>query len=76
MLVLSRKLEEKVMIGNDITVTVVALHSNCVKLGVDAPESMVVLREELLEREDEVVRVSEGDGTTGRVGNGLGVGER
>ncbi len=47
MLVLSRKAGEKILIGNDIIVTVVRLAGGRVKLGVDCPRSRRVMREEL-----------------------------
>lgn len=48
MLVLSRKLNEKIKIGNDITVTVVQLLEDRVRLGIEAPATVKVLRGELL----------------------------
>jgi carbon storage regulator len=50
MLVLSRKLGEKVQIGDDITLTVVSISGNRVQLGIDAPEAVRILRGELLNR--------------------------
>jgi len=47
MLVLSRKPGEKVVIGNGITVTVVEVKGNRVRLGIDAPEQVRILRAEL-----------------------------
>lgn len=47
MLVLSRKPGEKVIIGNGITVTVVEVHGNRVRIGIDAPGNVRILREEL-----------------------------
>ena len=46
-LVLSRKVGESLIIGNDITVTVVEFRGDQVRLGVDAPRSIQVYREEL-----------------------------
>jgi carbon storage regulator len=48
MLVLSRKLNESIMIGNDIRITVVGLRGNQVRLGIEAPGDIAVFREELL----------------------------
>lgn len=50
MLVLSRKLGEKIVIGKDITLTVVSIMGNRVQLGVEAPDDVCVLRDELLKR--------------------------
>lgn len=47
MLVLSRKDDESVIIGEDIVVKVIAIERGSVKLGFDAPSSCLILREEL-----------------------------
>lgn len=47
MLVLSRKLGETVVIGNGIRVTVVSVRGNKVRLSIDAPEDVRILRSEL-----------------------------
>ena len=39
MLVLSRRISEAIYIGNDVTVTLVAIEGNQVKIGIDAPKS-------------------------------------
>lgn len=52
MLVLTRKLMERLFIGEDICVTVVRLESGQVRLGIDAPRDVAVVRAELVpERE-------------------------
>lgn len=51
MLVLSRKPGERIFIGNDVTVTVVRIGPNTVRLGIEAPESLNIVREELREAE-------------------------
>jgi carbon storage regulator CsrA len=48
MLVLSRKREEKLQIGNDITVTILKVKGNSVQIGIEAPKSVRVLRTELV----------------------------
>jgi carbon storage regulator len=50
MLVLTRKSGESLMIGDDVVVTIVEVRGNQVKIGVDAPESVKVYREELLKK--------------------------
>jgi carbon storage regulator len=50
MLVLSRKLNESIVIDGDIRVTVVSIHGNQVRLGTEAPESVRIFREELCGR--------------------------
>jgi carbon storage regulator len=47
MLVLSRKVGERIWIGDDISVTVVRIAGGGVRLGIDAPASLAVVREEL-----------------------------
>jgi carbon storage regulator len=48
MLVLTRKLMEKLFIGDDICVTVVRLEGGQVRLGIDAPRDVKVVRAELV----------------------------
>ena len=47
MLVLSRKVGERVLIGKDIAVTVVRISGGGVRLGIQAPSDLAVIREEL-----------------------------
>ncbi|EMI55657.1 carbon storage regulator [Rhodopirellula sallentina] len=47
MLVLSRKLKEQIKIGDDITITVVKLRNNQIRLGIEAPRDVRVMRAEL-----------------------------
>ena len=47
MLVLSRKCEQSLLVGEDITITVLAIEGERVKLGIDAPRSVTVLRTEV-----------------------------
>lgn len=47
MLVLSRKLLESIKIGDDITVTIVKVKGNTIRLGIEAPRSVRVVRSEL-----------------------------
>jgi len=49
MLVLTRKLMEKLYIGDDICITVVRLEGGQVRLGIEAPRDVPVVRAELLE---------------------------
>lgn len=48
MLVLSRKLNEKIIINGDIVVTVVKIDRNQVRIGIEAPGHVPVYREEIL----------------------------
>jgi len=53
MLVLSRKVGERIQLGNQITVTLVKIQGNTVRLGIDAPPHMTVVREELAKRAED-----------------------
>jgi carbon storage regulator len=48
MLVLSRKLDEKIIIGGEIVVTVVKIDRNQVRIGIEAPGHVPIYREEIL----------------------------
>ena len=48
MLVLSRKLGEKIVIGDNIVLTVVKIDRNQIRLGIEAPRDVLVFREEIL----------------------------
>ncbi|QEH36948.1 hypothetical protein OJF2_55330 [Aquisphaera giovannonii] len=52
MLVLSRKLNEKIVIDGGIVVTVVKIEGGQVRLGIEAPAHVKVFREEILDRAD------------------------
>jgi carbon storage regulator len=47
MLVLSRKPGEKILIGDKISITVVRIAPGVVRIGIDAPDGLPILREEL-----------------------------
>ena len=50
MLVLSRRKEETIMIGDDIRITVIEIRGGCVRLGITAPQSDRVYRQEVYDR--------------------------
>jgi len=50
MLILTRRVGETVMIGNEVTVTVLGVKGNQVRIGVNAPKDVAVHREEIYER--------------------------
>jgi len=58
MLILTRRVGETVMIGNEVTVTVLGVKGNQVRIGVNAPKDVPVHREEIYER---IKREEEGD---------------
>ena len=71
MLILTRRVGEVVMIGNDVTVTVLGVKGNQVRIGVNAPRDVAVHREEIFER----IKREEQDGESAdpaRPGNGQG----
>lgn len=50
MLILTRKAGETVLIGDDISITVLNIRGNQVKIGIEAPKDVTVHREEIYER--------------------------
>ena len=50
MLILTRRTGETVMIGNEVTLTVLGVKGNQVRIGINAPKSVPVHREEIYER--------------------------
>jgi carbon storage regulator len=50
MLILTRRAGETVMIGNDVTITVLGVKGNQVRIGINAPKDVPVHREEIYER--------------------------
>jgi carbon storage regulator len=53
MLVLNRKRHESIIIGENIVVTVVEICGKQVKIGIQAPDDVVILRTELVDRQEE-----------------------
>jgi carbon storage regulator len=49
MLILTRKLNEKIKIGNDITITITEIRGEQVKIGVEAPNDVKVFRQEVFQ---------------------------
>lgn len=61
MLILTRKSGEKIKIGDDIVISVVGISKGVVRIGIDAPREIAVLREEVYERVlEENIASSEG----------------
>jgi carbon storage regulator len=50
MLILGRRSGEKVMIGNDIVISVLGVHGNQIRLGFEAPEGVIIHRQEIYEK--------------------------
>ena len=71
MLILTRRVGETVMIGNDVTVTVLGVKGNQVRIGINAPKNVPVHREEIYERikrEQEGLDEPNGNGLQSRSG--------
>lgn len=49
MLVLSRKIQEAITIGSDIKIRIISIRGNTVRLGIEAPQEVSILRSELAE---------------------------
>ena len=50
MLILTRRVGEKIVIGENVTVTVLSVKGNQVRIGIDAPRDVMVNREEIYKR--------------------------
>jgi carbon storage regulator len=50
MLILTRRVGERLMVGDDVTVTMLSIKGNQARIGIDAPKDVAVHREEIYER--------------------------
>src|SRR3954469_2813062 len=64
MLVLSRKQQQQIKIGDQITVTIVRVKGNTVRVGIEAPRDVRVIRAELPKSDGAVAKVIAGDDGT------------
>ena len=71
MLVLSRKPSQQILVGSDIRITVVRIDRNQVRLGIQAPPGIPILRHELTEKPRTVLGQSSGEGRVSPAGPGL-----
>ena len=64
MLILTRRVGETLMIGDDVTVTVLGVKGNQVRIGVNAPRDVAVHREEIYDRIKREQNAAEGTGSS------------
>ena len=62
MLVLTRKLNEKIRVGDDIVVTIIQIDKGSVKIGFEAPENVAIYRDEVYEKIQNEDRNAAGNG--------------
>lgn len=77
MLILTRRVGETVMIGSDVTVTVLGVKGNQVRVGVNAPRDVAVHREEIFERirrEEQASQAHAGHGEHAKANGANGAG--
>ena len=59
MLVLTRKIDEEIKIGKDVTIRILSISENQIKIGIDAPKSIQIYRGEVLNKvKDTIVEAS------------------
>lgn len=64
MLIVTRRVGEKIIIGADVNVTIISVQSGQVRIGIEAPREITVHREEVYNRIQAQAGSTEGSGST------------
>lgn len=59
MLVISRKVDESVLLGDKIVITVLSIEGDRVKIGINAPRDTIILRQEIYQAVQDQVKIQE-----------------
>ena len=59
MLVISRKINESITIGDKIVVTILDVEGDRIKIGIDAPRELIILRQEIFQAVQDQVKIQE-----------------
>jgi carbon storage regulator len=76
MLVLSRKSQEKIHIGDNVTITIVRIQGSTVRVGIEAPQNVRVIRGEISPNEPSAAMESESSPVDGPIGDDCQAGVR